>query len=194
MKKLDFEHLLKTLDIEYDNSKIEKFFNIFSNAVIIIEKENYHDNKNYIAICALKTKLRKDIRTLSLTENNLLSLIINKLIHEDNAKITPIEWLTCESLIGLLSYPDDAIFPVTGENLFKEWNYLVNNKEKDKIKILKFQIKHISLTAKNLIYREIIKWDVKKYDEATFDLFLTFISLLREEEVKELILRNKKVA
>ncbi len=186
----NFTNLFSLLDIGYQNSVEEKLFNIFSDATKFTESqiiENDDDDD-------IKKDLRRKIKTLSKSDNDLFSLIIHKLIYQENLKITPIEWLTAESLIGLLAYPDDAVFPVTGNNLFKEWKFLFDNNSEEKIKILKFQIEHISLSAKNLIYREVIKWEVGKYEESTFDLFLTFLSFLKEEEVKNFVLNKKDVA
>ena len=118
--------------------------------------------------------------------------MLYKIIHVENFNVTPIEWLTAESLRNLMKFSYSTIFPVSGKNLFYKWCYVYNNNLINEIENVKEQINEISLPAKILIYNEIIKWRTSEFKDNNFDLFLQFLSFLHEEEVHNLMIKDRE--
>lgn len=189
---LNIEDFLKTIDIPIDQELREKILKIFTISIIICKNELL--KKNIKENNKLKINLIELISLLTPSEKEFLVLILYKINFNEHNNITPILWLTSESLQVLIKYKDIELFPVTGKNLFKKWCKASIEKTQNEINILKNKINLLSNDARILIYKEILKWDINKIDEDTFDLFLSFLSYLKKEEVKNLILVSDKVA
>lgn len=194
LNKNNFKNLLHSIDIpctKQTRETISKIFLTATNITLnqITDKPSLDNDKKTIQN---KESLIKQISEMDKSDKEILTLVLYKIIHEENFNVAPIEWLTAESLLNLITFSYDCVFPITGENLFCKWCYVYQHNLTDEIETLKQQINNISLPAKIIIYHEVIKWQTKEFKENNFDLFLSFLSFLHEEEINTILLNEKK--
>ena len=214
LNKNNLKNLINSLDIPCDNKTRNNISNIFLHAINITQNEvksdtNITQDQNDLRFS--KEFLINELNKINKSTKEILTLMLYKIIHVENFNVTPIEWLTAESLRNLMKFSYSTIFPVSGKNLFYKWCYVYNNNlinEIDKLEsidnlvigqpgnfdleIVKEQINEISLPAKILIYNEIIKWRTSEFKDNNFDLFLQFLSFLHEEEVHNLMIKDRE--
>lgn len=199
LNKNNFKQLLNAIDIRSSNQTKSAISKIFFMAVNIVLNDvmqsgvNNSSNQSSSGQINSKGSLLREIESISNSDREILTLLLHKIIHQENFNVAPIEWLTAESLLNLLRFSSDAIFPISGKNLFYRWCYVHNHNLKDQIKNIKDQINLISLPAKILIYNEVVKWKTSEYKDYNFDLFLSFLSFLHEEEITKILLEEKEV-
>ena len=197
LNKNNFKNLINSIDIPCDNKTRNSISNIFMLALNIVQNEvtgndSVHNNaqiKNSTKIT--KETLLNEIENISSSTREILTLVLYKIVHQENFNVSPLEWLTAESLLNLLRFSDNCVFPVSGKNLFLRWCSAYSNNLEDEIENVKEQINAISLPAKILIYHEVVKWRTNDFKDNNFDLFLQFLSFLHEEEVHQLLLKDQ---
>ncbi|MDD7472873.1 MAG: hypothetical protein PUH01_01885 [Pseudomonadota bacterium] len=195
LNKNNLKNLINSLDIPCDNKTRNNISNIFLHAINITQNEvksdtNITQDQNDLRFS--KEFLINELNKINKSTKEILTLMLYKIIHVENFNVTPIEWLTAESLRNLMKFSYSTIFPVSGKNLFYKWCYVYNNNLINEIENVKEQINEISLPAKILIYNEIIKWRTSEFKDNNFDLFLQFLSFLHEEEVHNLMIKDKE--
>lgn len=195
LNKNNLKNLINSLDIPCDNKTRNIISNIFLLAINITQNEvksdtNITQDQNDLRFS--KEFLINELNKINKSTKEILTLMLYKIIHVENFNVTPIEWLTAESLRNLMKFSYSTIFPVSGKNLFYKWCYVYNNNLINEIENVKEQINEISLPAKILIYNEIIKWRTSEFKDNNFDLFLQFLSFLHEEEVHNLMIKDRK--
>lgn len=195
LNKNNLKNLINSLDIPCDNKTRNNISNIFLHAINITQNEvksdtNITQNQNDLRFS--KEFLINELNKINKSTKEILTLMLYKIIHVENFNVTPIEWLTAESLRNLMKFSYSTIFPVSGKNLFYKWCYVYNNNLINEIENVKEQINEISLPAKILIYNEIIKWRTSEFKDNNFDLFLQFLSFLHEEEVHNLMIKDRE--
>lgn len=195
LNKNNLKNLINSLDIPCDNKTRNIISNIFLLAINITQNEvksdtNITQNQNDLRFS--KEFLINELNKINKSTKEILTLMLYKIIHVENFNVTPIEWLTAESLRNLMKFSYSTIFPVSGKNLFYKWCYVYNNNLINEIENVKEQINEISLPAKILIYNEIIKWRTSEFKDNNFDLFLQFLSFLHEEEVHNLMIKDRE--
>lgn len=195
LNKNNLKNLINSLDIPCDNKTRNIISNIFLLAINITQNEiksdtNITQDQNDLRFS--KEFLINELNKINKSTKEILTLMLYKIIHVENFNVTPIEWLTAESLRNLMKFSYSTIFPVSGKNLFYKWCYVYNNNLINEIENVKEQINEISLPAKILIYNEIIKWRTSEFKDNNFDLFLQFLSFLHEEEVHNLMIKDKE--
>ena len=193
--KNNLKNLINSLDIPCDNKTRNIISNIFLLAINITQNEvkndtNITQDQNDLRFS--KEFLINELNKINKSTKEILTLMLYKIIHVENFNVTPIEWLTAESLRNLMKFSYSTIFPVSGKNLFYKWCYVYNNNLINEIENVKEQINEISLPAKILIYNEIIKWRTSEFKDNNFDLFLQFLSFLHEEEVHNLMIKDRE--
>ena len=195
LNKNNLKNLINSLDIPCDNKTRNNISNIFLHAINITQNEvkndtNITQDQNDLRFS--KEFLINELNKINKSTKEILTLMLYKIIHVENFNVTPIEWLTAESLRNLMKFSYSTIFPVSGKNLFYKWCYVYNNNLINEIENVKEQINEISLPAKILIYNEIIKWRTSEFKDNNFDLFLQFLSFLHEEEVHNLMIKDRE--
>lgn len=195
LNKNNLKNLINSLDIPCDNKTRNIISNIFLLAINITQNEiksdtNITQDQNDLRFS--KEFLINELNKINKSTKEILTLMLYKIIHVENFNVTPIEWLTAESLRNLMKFSYSTIFPVSGKNLFYKWCYVYNNNLINEIENVKEQINEISLPAKILIYNEIIKWRTSEFKDNNFDLFLQFLSFLHEEEVHNLMIKDRE--
>ena len=195
LNKNNLKNLINSLDIPCDNKTRNNISNIFLHAINITQNEvksdtNITQYQNDLRFS--KEFLINELNKINKSTKEILTLMLYKIIHVENFNVTPIEWLTAESLRNLMKFSYSTIFPVSGKNLFYKWCYVYNNNLINEIENVKEQINEISLPAKILIYNEIIKWRTSEFKDNNFDLFLQFLSFLHEEEVHNLMIKDRE--
>lgn len=195
LNKNNLKNLINSLDIPCDNKTRNNISNIFLHAINITQNEvksdtNITQDQNNLRFS--KEFLINELNKINKSTKEILTLMLYKIIHVENFNVTPIEWLTAESLRNLMKFSYSTIFPVSGKNLFYKWCYVYNNNLINEIENVKEQINEISLPAKILIYNEIIKWRTSEFKDNNFDLFLQFLSFLHEEEVHNLMIKDRE--
>ena len=195
LNKNNLKNLINSLDIPCDNKTRNIISNIFLHAINITQNEvksdtNIPQDQNDLRFS--KEFLINELNKINKSTKEILTLMLYKIIHVENFNVTPIEWLTAESLRNLMKFSYSTIFPVSGKNLFYKWCYVYNNNLINEIENVKEQINEISLPAKILIYNEIIKWRTSEFKDNNFDLFLQFLSFLHEEEVHNLTIKDRE--
>ena len=195
LNKNNLKNLINSLDIPCDNKTRNIISNIFLHAINITQNEvksdtNIPQDQNDLRFS--KEFLINELNKINKSTKEILTLMLYKIIHVENFNVTPIEWLTAESLRNLMKFSYSTIFPVSGKNLFYKWCYVYNNNLINEIENVKEQINEISLPAKILIYNEIIKWRTSEFKDNNFDLFLQFLSFLHEEEVHNLMIKDRE--
>ena len=195
LNKNNLKNLINSLDIPCDNKTRNIISNIFLLAINITQNEvkndtNITQDQNDLRFS--KEFLINELNKINKSTKEILTLMLYKIIHVENFNVTPIEWLTAESLRNLMKFSYSTIFPVSGKNLFYKWCYVYNNNLINEIENVKEQINEISLPAKILIYNEIIKWRTSEFKDNNFDLFLQFLSFLHEEEVHNLMIKGRE--
>lgn len=195
LNKNNLKNLINSLDIPCDNKTRNIISNIFLHAINITQNEvksdtNITQDQNDLRFS--KEFLINELNKINKSTKEILTLMLYKIIHVENFNVTPIEWLTAESLRNLMKFSYSTIFPVSGKNLFYKWCYVYNNNLINEIENVKEQINEISLPAKILIYNEIIKWRTSEFKDNNFDLFLQFLSFLHEEEVHNLMIKDRE--
>ena len=195
LNKNNLKNLINSLDIPCDNKTRNNISNIFLHAINITQNEvksdtNITQDQNDLRFS--KEFLINELNKINKSTKEILTLMLYKIIHVENFNVTPIEWLTAESLRNLMKFSYSTIFPVSGKNLFYKWCYVYNNNLINEIENVKEQINVISLPAKILIYNEIIKWRTSEFKDNNFDLFLQFLSFLHEEEVHNLMIKDRE--
>ena len=195
LNKNNLKNLINSLDIPCDNKTRNIISNIFLLAINITQNEvkndtNITQDQNDLRFS--KEFLINELNKINKSTKEILTLMLYKIIHVENFNVTPIEWLTAESLRNLMKFSYSTIFPVSGQNLFYKWCYVYNNNLINEIENVKEQINEISLPAKILIYNEIIKWRTSEFKDNNFDLFLQFLSFLHEEEVHNLMIKDRE--
>ena len=195
LNKNNLKNLINSLDIPCDNKTRNIISNIFLIAINITQNEvksdtNITQDQNDLRFS--KEFLINELNKINKSTKEILTLMLYKIIHVENFNVTPIEWLTAESLRNLMKFSYSTIFPVSGKNLFYKWCYVYNNNLINEIENVKEQINEISLPAKILIYNEIIKWRTSEFKDNNFDLFLQFLSFLHEEEVHNLMIKDRE--
>ena len=195
LNKNNLKNLINSLDIPCDNKTRNIISNIFLLAINITQNEvkndtNITQDQNDLRFS--KEFLINELNKINKSTKEILTLMLYKIIHVENFNVTPIEWLTAESLHNLIKFCYSTIFPVSGKNLFYKWCYVYNNNLINEIENVKEQINEISLPAKILIYNEIIKWRTSEFKDNNFDLFLQFLSFLHEEEVHNLMIKDRE--
>ena len=195
LNKNNLKNLINSLDIPCDNKTRNIISNIFLLAINITQNEvksdtNITQDQNDLRFS--QEFLINELNKINKSTKEILTLMLYKIIHVENFNVTPIEWLTAESLRNLMKFSYSTIFPVSGKNLFYKWCYVYNNNLINEIENVKEQINEISLPAKILIYNEIIKWRTSEFKDNNFDLFLQFLSFLHEEEVHNLMIKDRE--
>ena len=195
LNKNNLKNLINSLDIPCDNKTRNIISNIFLHAINITQNEvksdtNITQDQNDLRFS--KEFLINELNKINKSTKEILTLMLYKIIHVENFNVTSIEWLTAESLHNLMKFSYSTIFPVSGKNLFYKWCYVYNNNLINEIENVKEQINEVSLPAKILIYNEIIKWRTSEFKDNNFDLFLQFLSFLHEEEVHNLMIKDRE--
>lgn len=191
LNRNNFKNLINSVDIPCDNKTRTKVLDIFMLGLAITQNEITHADINTPKKTLNVDNLISEIDKINKSTREILTLVLHRIVQKENFNVAPIEWLTAESLLNLLKFSHTCIFPVSGENLFLRWCYVFSNNLQDGIDDIKEQINNISLPAKILIYNEVVKWRTSKYKDYNFDLFLQFLSFLHEEEVNNILLKEK---
>ncbi|MGI6679970.1 MAG: hypothetical protein ACOX3T_00505, partial [Bdellovibrionota bacterium] len=154
LNKNNFKNLLLSLGLPYDNKTRNVISSVFTTALNVVKseiidkkthknnnnknKENFLLNKKKIA--PTKESLIDDIEKMSNSDKEILSLVLHKINIDESFNVSPLEWLTSESLSNLLKFSYDSVFPISGENLFYRWCYVHKNRLEDEIENLKLHI------------------------------------------------------
>ena len=195
LNKNNFKNLINSIDIPCDNKTRTIISNIFIHGLNITQNEISNiDNENKLGNDKIinKESLINEIEKADNSIKEILTLVLYKIVYQENFNVAPIEWLTAESLLNLIKFSHTCIFPVSGKNLFLRWCYVYSNNLETEIEDVKNQINSISLPAKILIYHEVIKWRTNEFKDTNFDLFLRFLSFLHEEEIHKLLLKDQE--
>ena len=121
LNKNNLKNLINSLDIPCDNKTRNNISNIFLHAINITQNEvksdtNITQDQNDLRFS--KEFLINELNKINKSTKEILTLMLYKIIHVENFNVTPIEWLTAESLRNLMKFSYSTIFPVSGKNLF----------------------------------------------------------------------------
>ena len=107
LNKNNLKNLINSLDIPCDNKTRNIISNIFLLAINITQNEvkndtNITQDQNDLRFS--KEFLINELNKINKSTKEILTLMLYKIIHVENFNVTPIEWLTAESLHNLMKF------------------------------------------------------------------------------------------